>query len=63
MLARTTIAQVVVRDDGIGMSRAAFSGLGLGLGLIAAVADQVEHRVPADAEGFELWMSFWPDVA
>jgi len=58
------IAQVVVRDDGIGMSRRSDSpGLGLGLGLIAAVADQVEHRVPADAEGFELWMSFWLDVA
>ena len=58
------MAEVVVRDDGIGMSRRSDSpGLGLGLGLIAWVADQVEHRVPGDGDGFELWMRFWLDAA
>jgi serine/threonine-protein kinase RsbW/stage II sporulation protein AB (anti-sigma F factor) len=58
------MAEVVVRDDGIGMSRRSDSpGLGLGLGLIAWVADQVEHRVPSDGDGFELWMRFWFDAA
>lgn len=58
------MAQVVVRDDGDGMSRRSDSpGLGLGLGLIAWVADQVDHRVPGDGDGFELWISFRLDVA
>jgi anti-sigma regulatory factor (Ser/Thr protein kinase) len=58
------IAEVIVRDDGIGMSRRSDSpGLGLGLGLIASVADQVEHRSPRDGAGFELWMCFRLDVA
>jgi anti-sigma regulatory factor (Ser/Thr protein kinase) len=58
------IAEVIVRDDGIGMSRRSDSpGLGLGLGLIARVADQVEHRTPRDGSGFELWMGFRLDVA
>ena len=53
------LAEIVVRDDGIGMSRRSDSpGLGLGLSLIAAAADQVEHRSPADGVGFELWMAF-----
>ena len=53
------LVEAVVRDDGIGMSsRADSPGLGLGLGLIASVADTVEQRVPADGVGFELWMCF-----
>ena len=49
----------VVRDDGMGMSpRGDSPGLGLGLGLIGSVADAVEHRLPADGVGFELWMRF-----
>lgn len=53
------IAEVIVRDDGMGMSRRADSpGLGLGLGLIASVADQVEQRRPHDAPGLEIWMAF-----
>ena len=51
--------EAVVRDDGIGMSaRTDSPGLGLGLGLIASVADTVEHRAPADGVGFELYMRF-----
>ena len=58
------MAQVVVRDDGVGMSRRDDSpGLGLGLGLIAWVADQVEHRAPDDGDGFEVRMRFRLDVA
>jgi anti-sigma regulatory factor (Ser/Thr protein kinase) len=58
------IAEVIVRDDGMGMSRRSDSpGLGLGLGLIARMADQVEHRSPSDGAGFELWMCFWLDGA
>jgi anti-sigma regulatory factor (Ser/Thr protein kinase) len=58
------IAEVIVRDDGIGMSRRRDSpGLGFGLGLIASVADQVEHRSPRDGTGFELWMCFRLDIA
>jgi serine/threonine-protein kinase RsbW/stage II sporulation protein AB (anti-sigma F factor) len=57
------MAQVVVRDDGTGMSpRSDSPGLGLGLGLIATLADQVEHRAPANGDGFELWMCFRLDV-
>jgi anti-sigma regulatory factor (Ser/Thr protein kinase) len=52
------VAEVIVRDDGIGMSRRSDSpGLGLGLGLIARLADQVEHRAPPGS-GLELWMCF-----
>jgi anti-sigma regulatory factor (Ser/Thr protein kinase) len=51
-------AEVIVRDDGIGMSpRSDSPGLGLGLSLIARLADQVEHRSTRSA-GFELWMCF-----
>ena len=51
--------EAVVRDDGMGMSaRTDSPGLGLGLGLIASVADTVEHRAPADGVGFELYMRF-----
>ena len=51
--------EAVVRDDGIGMSaRGNSPGLGLGLGLIASVADTVEQRLPAGGVGFELWMCF-----
>jgi len=51
--------EAVVRDDGMGMrSRADSPGVGLGLGLIASVADTVEHRSPADGVGFELRMGF-----
>lgn len=53
------MAEVIVRDDGMGMSRRPDSpGLGLGLALIARMADHVEHRSPPDGAGFELWMSF-----
>ena len=58
------MAEVSVRDDGIGMSRRSDSpGLGFGLRLIASVADEVEHRSPRDGTGFELWMCFPLDVA
>ena len=51
--------EAVVRDDGMGMSpRSDSPGLGLGLGLIASVADAVEQRLPADGVGFELSMRF-----
>jgi serine/threonine-protein kinase RsbW len=57
------VAEVIIRDDGTGMSpRSDSPGLGLGLGLIASVADQVEHRSPRDGTGFELWMRFRLDV-
>jgi serine/threonine-protein kinase RsbW len=57
------VAEVVVRDDGMGLSRRDDSpGLGLGLGLIGRLADQVEHRVPDDGHGFELWMCFRLDL-
>lgn len=53
------LVEVVVRDDGMGMSlRGDSPGLGLGLGLIGMVADAVEQRSPADGVGFELWMCF-----
>jgi anti-sigma regulatory factor (Ser/Thr protein kinase) len=43
-------ADVVVRDDGIGMSpRSDSPGLGLGLSLIERVADETERRRPDDA--------------
>jgi serine/threonine-protein kinase RsbW len=52
------LVEAVVRDDGMGMSsRGDSSGLGLGLGLIASVADTVE-RLPAGGVGFELSMCF-----
>ena len=58
------IVELIVRDDGMGMSRRSDSpGLGLGLALIAAMADQVEHRVPSGGDGFELWMCFRLDDA
>ena len=58
------MAEVVVRDDGMGMGpRSDSPGLGLGMGLIGTVADQVEHRAPPDGPGFEVWMSFRLDVA
>lgn len=53
------LVEVVVRDDGMGMSsRTDSPGLGLGLPLISAAADAVEQRVPADGDGLELWMCF-----
>ena len=58
------ITEVIVRDDGIGMSQRSDSpGIGLGLGIIARLADQVEHRSPRDGAGFELWMRFRLDLA
>jgi anti-sigma regulatory factor (Ser/Thr protein kinase) len=52
-------AEVVVRDDGMGMSaRGDSPGLGLGLSVIERIADETEHRRPADGVGFELWMRF-----
>ena len=57
------IAEVIVRDDGMGMiARSDSPGLGLGLGLIARAADQVEHRSPRGGAGFELWMCSRLDV-
>jgi serine/threonine-protein kinase RsbW len=57
------VAEVVVRDDGMGMTpRSDSPGLGLGLGLIARLADQVEHRVPREGVGFELWTCFRLDA-
>jgi stage II sporulation protein AB (anti-sigma F factor) len=53
------LVEAVVRDDGMGMSsRGDSPGLGLGLGLIASVADAVEQRLPGDGVGFELSMRF-----
>lgn len=52
-------AEVVVRDDGIGMTRRSDSpGLGLGLSIIDHLADETERRRPTDGVGFELWMRF-----
>ena len=52
-------AEVVVRDDGIGMSpRGDSPGLGLGLSVIESIADETERRRPSDGIGFELWMRF-----
>ena len=49
-------AEVVVRDDGIGMSaRGDSPGLGLGLSVKDRVADETERRRPTDGVGFELW--------
>jgi anti-sigma regulatory factor (Ser/Thr protein kinase) len=55
--------EVVVGDEGLGMSpRSDSPGLGLGLSLIATLADQVEHRSPPDGSGMELWMCFRLDT-
>ena len=52
-------AEVVIRDDGVGMSaRGDSPGLGLGLSVIDRVADETEWRRPTDGVGFELWMRF-----
>jgi anti-sigma regulatory factor (Ser/Thr protein kinase) len=52
-------AEVVVRDDGIGMTQRSDSpGLGLGLSIIDRLADETERRRPTDGVGFELWMRF-----
>ncbi len=52
-------AEVIVRDDGIGMSpRDDSPGLGLGLALISHVADEIDHRQPDSGVGFEVWMRF-----
>lgn len=51
--------EVTVRDDGMGLApRDDSPGLGLGLPLISTLADETEHREPADGPGFELWMRF-----
>lgn len=51
--------EVVVRDDGMGLSpRDDSPGLGFGLSLIERSADQVEHRRPPGGVGFELRMRF-----
>jgi serine/threonine-protein kinase RsbW len=53
------VADVVVRDDGMGMSpRSDSPGLGLGLSVIDRLADETERRRPRDGVGFELWMRF-----
>ena len=52
-------AEVLIRDDGVGMSpRGDSPGLGLGLSVIERIADETERRRPADGVGFELWMRF-----
>lgn len=55
---RAVDIEVIVRDDGMGMSPRSDSP---GLGLIASMADQVEHRSPSTGDGFELWMYFRRD--
>jgi serine/threonine-protein kinase RsbW/stage II sporulation protein AB (anti-sigma F factor) len=58
-ITRERFAEIVVRDDGIGMSaRGDSPGLGLGLSLIERIADETERRRPSDGVGFELWMRF-----
>jgi serine/threonine-protein kinase RsbW len=50
--------EIVVRDTGSGLApRQDSPGLGLGLSLIRRVADDFDHREPADG-GTELWMRF-----
>jgi anti-sigma regulatory factor (Ser/Thr protein kinase) len=52
-------AEVVVRDDGMGMSaRGDSPGLGLGLSVIDSIADETERRRPTNGVGFEIWMRF-----
>jgi anti-sigma regulatory factor (Ser/Thr protein kinase) len=56
--------EVVVNDDGMGMSpRDDSPGLGLGLSLISRLADQTEYRTSADGRGLALRMSFRFDAA
>jgi serine/threonine-protein kinase RsbW/stage II sporulation protein AB (anti-sigma F factor) len=51
-------AEVVVRDDGDGMSKRDDSpGVGLGLPLISRIADETRLGKPSDG-GLELWMRF-----
>ncbi|HEX2102068.1 MAG TPA: ATP-binding protein [Solirubrobacteraceae bacterium] len=58
-IGRDHFAEVVVRDDGIGMSpRGDSPGVGLGLSLIERLADETGHRRPSEGAGFELWMRF-----
>lgn len=54
--------EVRVTDDGCGMTpRDDSPGMGLGLPLIRNLADQFEHRRPADGDGTEIWMHFRND--
>lgn len=63
-ITRDEFVELVVSDDGMGMSpRDDSPGLGLGLGIISSLADQIEHRRPADGLGFELLMRFRFDAA
>ncbi|MCW3039946.1 MAG: putative anti-sigma regulatory factor, serine/threonine protein kinase [Solirubrobacterales bacterium] len=51
--------EVIVRDDGMGLSpRDDSPGLGLGLSIISRLADQVEQDTPRDGPGCELRMRF-----
>jgi anti-sigma regulatory factor (Ser/Thr protein kinase) len=53
------IAEITVSDDGMGLTpRSDSPGLGLGLPLLARLADQVDHRVPEGGKGCEIWMGF-----
>jgi anti-sigma regulatory factor (Ser/Thr protein kinase) len=50
---------VQVTDDGSGMApRDDSPGLGLGLPLIRHLADELDHRQPANGIGTEVWMRF-----
>ena len=50
---------VGVTDDGAGMApRHDSPGLGLGLPLIRHLADEFDHRRPANGVGTEVWMRF-----
>jgi serine/threonine-protein kinase RsbW len=53
-----SVVEVVVADDGIGLTpRADSPGLGLGLGLIAEIADELRIRTPPSG-GTEIRMRF-----
>ena len=62
--ARAGRVTIVVSDDGIGLTpRPDSPGLGLGLPLIAAIAESIDLRAGAEGIGTELWMSFAFDAA
>jgi anti-sigma regulatory factor (Ser/Thr protein kinase) len=51
--------ELVVTDDGHGMSpRPDSPGLGLGLPLIASLADKMEIRSPERGSGVAIWVRF-----
>lgn len=53
--------EVAIRDEGVGMGRASErGGLGVGLSLMAALADRVEIARAADDGGTEVRLRFGP---